>query len=148
MRSKKLVSLVLVGMLVLATLSMAGCSNKESDGSSVEVYTTESMMNSDVINVWKSLYLLNEDTYLFTVYSVDSHDTSQVTADFFMKGNYTREGETVTIDLGYGYVKALNGGTPVEMSVSPEGSAMYYAMVGGQYTSFTLLEDGSFDIAD
>lgn len=106
-------------------------------------YVVEAKFNSDTVNQWKTIYLLDEDTYILTVYALDSKDNTKVTADFFMAGAYTLEGDTLTIQPGYGFVKALNGDTPIQMPVMPDEnggfSAMYYAMIG-QFASFTLTE--------
>ncbi len=146
---RKLLSMMLFGIVILSLIGLTGCSSKGSSGSSeVKVYTNETKLNSDVINVWTSFYLLDEDTYLFTVYAVDSKDNTKVTADLSMKGQYTLDGDQLKIDLGYGYVVAMNGDTPVEMAITADNAAMYYAMIGGQYTSFTLEKDGTFEIVE
>lgn len=144
---KRLVNIALCAVVLVMMMGLTACSdkgNKTSD-SGVKAYTVEAKFNSEEINQWKSIYLLNEDTYVITVYAIDSQDSSKVTADFVMKGNYTLEGETLEIELGYGYTKALNGDTPIEMPVTPDNAAMYYAMIGGQSTTFTL-GDGTFEI--
>lgn len=139
--TKRLVCLVLA---MVAVLGLTACGGSKND-SGVKVYTVEAKFNSDTVNQWKNIYLVDEDTYILTVYALDSKDNTKVTADFYMAGNYTLEGDVLNINLGYGYCKAMNGDTPIEMPVSPENGAMYYAMIGGQGTSFTL-SDGTFEM--
>lgn len=143
---KKVITLVLV--VVMAVLALTGCSsNAKSADNGVKVYTVEGKHNSEEVNQWKKIYLLDDSKYVFTVYALDSQDSSIVTADFYMAGTYTLDGNTLTIDPGYGYVKAMNGDTPIEMAVS-EGGAMYFAMAGAASYTFTLLEDGSFEVVE
>ena len=123
-------ALVLVGLFGLASCG----------GNDVEVYTIEAKFNSEEINQWKNLYLIDEDNYVLTVKALDSKDMTTVTADFYMAGTYTREGDVVTLDPGYGFVKAMNGSTPIQMPVV-EGGAMYAAMMGT--TGYTYTLDGT-----
>lgn len=137
--------LVVLALAVVAMFGLVACGNSESADDGVKVYTVEAKFNSDEVNQWKNIYLLDDDTYVFTVYALDSQDSSKVTADFYMAGNYTLDGDVLTIELGYGYCTAMNGDTPIEMAVTPDNPAMYYAMAGAQATSFTLT-DGTFEI--
>ena len=123
-------ALVLVGLFGLASCG----------GNDVEVYTIEAKFNSEEVNQWKKLYLIDEDNYVLTVKALDSKDLTTVTADFYMAGTYTREGDVVTLDPGYGYVKAMNGSTPIQMPVAG-GGAMYAAMMGT--TGYTYTLDGT-----
>lgn len=142
---KKVITMVLV--VVMAVLALTGCSsNAKAADNGVKVYTVEAKFKSDEVNQWKKIYLVDDHNYLITVYALDSQDSSIVTADFYMAGTYTLDGNTLTIDPGYGYCKAMNGDTPIEMPVS-EGGGMYFAMIGASYT-FTLLEDGSFEVVE
>lgn len=140
--TKKLLVLVFA---VAAMFGLVACGGSDTADNGVKVYTVEAKFNSDEVNQWKNIYLLDDDTYVFTVYALDSQDNTKVTADFYMAGNYTLDGDVLTIELGYGYCKALNGDTPIEMAVTPDNPAMYYAMAGAQATSFTLT-DGTFEI--
>lgn len=142
---KKVITLVLV--VVMAALCLTACSSEKSADNGVKVYTVEAKFNSETVNQWKKIYLLDDHNYVLTVYALDSKDSSIVTADFYMAGNYTLDGNTLTINPGYGYCKAMNGDTPIEMKVE-EGGAMYYAMIGGASYTFTLLEDGSFEVVE
>lgn len=139
---KKIIALILV--VVIAALCLTACGGG-SDESAVKVYSVATKFNSEVDNQWKNIYLVDEDNYIITVYALDSKDSTKVTADFYMAGKYTLDGNTLTIEPGYGYCYALNGDTPIEMTVS-EGGAMYSAMMGTTGYTFTLLEDGSFEV--
>lgn len=109
-------------------------------GNGVEVYTIEAKFNSEEVNQWKTLYLVDEDNYILTVKALDSKDMTTVTADFYMAGTYEREGDTVTLAPGYGYCKAMNGSMPIEMPVAG-GGAMYAAMMGTTGYVYTLSGD-------
>lgn len=144
---KKVITLVLV--VVMAALCLTACSSNSGAAAAdngVKVYTVEAKFNSETVNQWKKIYLVDDHTYIATVYALDSKDSSIVTADFYMAGNYTLDGNTLVIEPGYGYCKAMNGDTPIEMAVS-EGGGMYFAMFGASYT-FNLLEDGSFEVVE
>lgn len=141
---KKVVLLFFV--LLMAALCLAGCGTKGESG--VAVYTVEEKFNSDTVNQWKTLYLLDGDTYTLTVYALDSQDASTVTADFYMSGSYiTNEDGTITLQPGYGYAKVLNGDIPVEMVIEPDAngnlSSMYYSVMG-QFDTFILNKDGTW----
>lgn len=141
---KKVITLVLV--VVMAALCLTACSSEKSADNGVKVYVVEGKHNSETINKWQKIYLVDDHNYIITVYALDSKDSSIVTADFYMAGTYTLDGNTLTINPGYGYCKAMNGDTPIEMAVS-EGGGMYFAMMDNTGYTFTLLEDGSFEAA-
>lgn len=138
---------ILAAMLaVLTLLCLCGCTREQAQ--TVAVYTKEEKFNSETVNHWKRLYLLNEDTYTLTVYALDSRDGETVTADFYMTGKYTKnEDGTVTLQAGYGYAKMMNGDIPVEMQVTPDAngqlSNLYYSMIG-QFDTFILNDDGTW----
>lgn len=143
---KKMIALLLV--VIMATCCLAACDNggTEEVKHNVQVYTVGFNFNSETINQWKSIYLLDEDSYVMTVYALDSKDNTKVTADFYMAGKYTQNGNIITVEPGYGYTKALNGDTPIQMPISPDNggfSGMYYAMFG-QFNSFVLNADGTW----
>lgn len=143
---KKLVALLLV--VVLSVFCLAACGGGgDSEAGGVKVYSVEAKFNSETVNQWKNIYLVDDNTYIITVDAVDSQDATRVTADFVMKGNYTLDGNTLTLEPGYGSAFAMNGDTPVIMQVTPDNGAMYFAMMGTQGYTFTLNEDGTFDVA-
>ena len=124
-----------IAVLALAFVSLCGLTSCDK-GNGVEVYVQEAKYNSEEINMWRNLYLLDEDTYVLTVKALDSKDSSKVTLDFYMIGSYTREENVVTITLGDGTAKALNGDTPITLP-----AAGLYGAAVGVGTVFTL--DGS-----
>lgn len=142
---KRLISLAVLVVTLVAMAGLTACGGSSEEASGVKVYSVEAKFNSEEINQWKNIYLLDDSTYVITVYALDSQDPSKVTADFVMKGKYTLDGDTLNIELGYGYTTALNGDTPIEMAVTPDNAAMYYAMIGGNTTTFTL-SDGTFEL--
>lgn len=140
---KRILSAVLA---VCMALCLLGCT-REKD-TRVKVYTVEEKFNSATVNQWKTLYLLDEDTYTLTVYALDSQDGKTVTADFYMTGKYTtNENGTITLQSGYGYAEMMNGDIPVEMQVAPDAngglSNLYYSMIG-QFDTFILNDDGTW----
>lgn len=133
-------------LIVMAVLGMCGCAQKNE--AAVSVYTVEEKFNSTTVNQWKTLYLLDEDTYTLTVYALDSQDGKTVTADFYMTGTYTKNADgSVTLQAGHGYAKMMNGDIPVEMQVQPDAngqlSSLYYSMIG-QFDTFILNDDGTW----
>lgn len=132
--------------ILLMALFLFGCAQQQEQ--TVSVYTVEEKFNSATVNQWKTLYLLDEDTYTLTVYALDSQDGKTVTADFYMTGKYIQnEDGTVTLQAGYGYAKMMNGDIPVEMQVTPDAngqlSNLYYSMIG-QFDTFILNDDGTW----
>lgn len=141
---KKIVLLLLVFLMVV--LCLVGCGTQKENG--VAVYTVEEKFNSNTVNQWKTLYLLDEDTYTLTVYALDSQDAATVTADFYMSGNYiTNEDGSITLQPGYGFARVLNGDIPVEMAIEPDAngnlSSMYYSVMG-KFDTFILNQDGTW----
>ena len=138
---------ILAAMLaVLTLLCLFGCAREQAQ--TVAVYTKEEKFNSETVNHWKTLYLLNEDTYTLTVYALDSRDGETVTADFYMTGKYTKNQDgSVTLQAGHGYAKMMNGDIPVEMPVTPDAngqlSNLYYSMIG-QFDTLILNDDGTW----
>ena len=133
-------------LAVLVAVSLCAC-GQQADGE-VRTYTVESKFNSDTVNQWKTLYLLDAQRYIITVYALDSQDSSRVTADFYMAGKYvTNEDGTFTIQPGYGHADALNGDTPISMAIAPDVngqmSSMYYSVVG-EFDTFILNRDGTW----
>lgn len=142
---KRSLALLLVAILAVSVLTACGGQQE----TAVKVYTVEEKFNSDTVNQWKSLYLLDEDNYVLTVNALDSADTSRVTADFYMAGKYvTNEDGTVTILPGYGYAKVLNGDEPMEFPVGPDENGtmgnLYLTMIG-QFTTFELNNNGTWE---
>lgn len=133
-------------LVMIAAFSLCGCARQ--DEKTVGVYTVEEKFNSATVNQWKTLYLLDEDTYTLTVYALDSQDGETVTADFYMTGKYIgNDNGSVTLQAGYGYAKMMNGDIPMEMQVMPDAngqlSSLYYSMIG-QFDTFILNEDGTW----
>lgn len=133
-------------LAILVAVSLCACS--EQQNGAVRTYTVESKFNSETVNQWKTLYLLNEDQYVITVYALDSQDSSRVTADFYMTGKYiTNEDGSVTLQPGYGHADVLNGDTPISMTITPDVNgrmhSMYYSVVG-EFDTFILNQDGTW----
>lgn len=140
-------SILLILVIAMMIFGLSACAQKqEADG--VRTYTVEGKFNSDTVNQWKTLYLLDEDHYLITVYALDSQDAERVTADFYMAGKYiTNPDGSVTLQPGYGYADLINGETPVSLEICPDVngqmSSIYYSVIG-QFDTFILNRDGTW----
>lgn len=130
----------------LVAVSLCACAEQASG--EVRTYTVEAKFNSDTVNQWKTLYLLDDEQYVLTVYALDSQDSTRVTADFYMTGKYvTNENGTVTLQPGYGHADVMNGDTPIAMAITPDVngqmSSIYYTVVG-EFDTFILNRDGTW----
>jgi len=137
---------VCVLMVLISVLLFAACSTERP---TAKCYTVEEKFNTNTVNQWKTLCLVDEDNYVLTVDAVDSGDPDRVTADFYMAGKYRDNGDgTVTIMPGYGYAKVMNGEEPMEFVVAPDENGamgnMYLTMVG-QFTTFRLKSNGTWE---
>ena len=133
-------------LTILAVLFLFGCSAQTEN--SVQVYTLEEKVSSTTVNQWKTLYLLDEDNYVLTVYALDPLDPETVTTDLYMAGKYTKnENGTVTLQPGYGYAETRHGDIPVNMPVQPDAngqmSRLYLDMIG-EFDTFILNKDGTW----
>ena len=133
-------------LVIIAVFFLFGCSANTDN--IVQVYTIEEKVNSATVNQWKTLYLLDEDNYTFTVYALDPVDGTTVTTDFFMAGKYTKnEDGTVTIHAGHGYAEMRHGDIPVQMLVQPDANGnmynLYWELVG-EFDTFILNKNGTW----
>ena len=133
-------------LAILTVLFLFGCSAQTENG--VQVYTLEEQVYSATVNQWKTLYLLDEDNYAWTVYALDPLDGKTVTTDLYMTGKYTKnENGTVTLQPGYGYAEMRHGDIPVQMQVQPDAngqmSHLYVDMIG-EFDTFILNDDGTW----
>ena len=128
---------------ILAVLCLFGCSAQQEN--SVQIYTVEECVHSATVNQWKTLYLLDEDTYTLTVYALDG---ATVTTDFYMTGKYTKNPDgTITIQPGHGYMDMLHGDIPVKRQVQPDANgqmSLVYWELMGDCDTFILNKDGTW----
>ena len=101
----------------------------------------------EVSNLKRTLTLIDEDTYTLTVVALDSKDLVTRTMDLYMSGAYTRVENTVTIEPGYGNCKAMNGSTPIQMPITPDGQTMYAMAMETQSYVFEV-GDGTFTMVE
>lgn len=141
---KKYILLMLIAALLLTGLS--ACAQEEDQG--VRTYKVEGKFNSNEVNQWKTLYLLDEDHYMITVYALDSQDAQRVTADFYVSGKYvTNEDGSITLQPGYGYAELLNGETPISVEICPDvngNMSSIYDSVVGRFDTVILNDDGTW----
>lgn len=138
---------VIMIFVIVMMLGLTACGNGSDDAASIRTYTMNGKFNSDVENQFRTIYLVDEDTYILTIEVMHSQDATKHTVDFVMKGTYTDNGNgTITLDPGYGNGYAMNGDAVIPCTnTSAEWDAMVSAIfsVGGA-TSFTLNDDGTF----
>lgn len=137
MKSAKRIVCALVAVMALAMAMFTACGG-DSNASGVKDYLLEAKYNSDEINQWKHIYLVDDENYIITVKALDSKDMKTETVNFIMRGTYTLDGDKLTIEPGYGYCTAMNGSNPIEMAITPDNTAMYNATMGTQGFEFTL----------
>lgn len=141
--AKRLLVLVAVVMMVLS-LTACGTSSDETD---LKVYTMDGTFNSETVNRWRNLYLVDEETYILELEVLDSQDATKHTVEFIMRGYYTDNGDgTITLKPGYGNGYAMNGDQMVPcIATEDEWNGMFEAMFGvNGATTFTLNDDGTF----
>lgn len=140
---KKLLILVTAMMMVFG---LVACGDS-SDESGVTVYTMDGTFNSETVNQWRNLYLVDEDTYILELEVLNSQDASKHTVDFVMKGQYIDNGDgTITLQPGYGNGYAMNGEQKLPcIATDEEWNVMFEAMFGvNGATTFTLNDDGTY----
>lgn len=136
---------LVVAMLVVAMLvCLTACGGKNESG--VKVYTMDGKFNSETVNQWRNLYLVDDDTYILELDVLNSQDSSKHTVEFVMRGSYTLNGSTIILQPGYGNGYAMNGETQLPCTYTPnEPNAMFDAMFGvNGIMTFTLNDDGTY----
>ena len=137
--------LVLVAAIIMV-FSLAACGTS-SEEAGVKVYTMDGTFNSETVNRWRNLYLVDEETYILELEVLDSHDATKHTVEFVMRGYYTDNGDgTITLKPGYGNGYAMNGDQQLPcIATDAEWNAMFEAMFGvNGATTFTLNDDGTY----
>lgn len=88
---------------------------------------------------------LNEDgTFEYTFHSTDSKDPDKTVMDLTATGTYTKDGNTVKIELGEIKGQAMNANTPIDMS-NETGYKLTYAQGS---TTFELDGDTFIPVAE
>ena len=140
---KKVVVLTIAAMMALG-VAACGSSNNEAD---VRVYTMDGKFNSETVNQWRNLYLVDEDTYILEIEVLNSQDTTKHTVEFVMRGSYVDNGDdTITLQPGFGNGYAMDGETMVPCTVTDdEWNGMFETMFGvNGATTFALSDDGTY----
>lgn len=140
--SKRLFVVTVMMMCILAACGVSG-----SDETEVKKYTMDGKFNSETVNWWRNLYLVDEDTYILEIEVLNSKDATKHTVDFIMKGVYTDNGDnTITLQPGYGNGYAMNGDKQIPCTVAEdEWNGMFETMFGvNGATTFTLNDDGTY----
>lgn len=142
--SKRLFVFVVAVMMVLG---LVACGGGSSDTTGVKIYTMDGTFNSETINRWRNLYLVDEETYILELEVLNSQDATKHTVEFVMRGYYTDNGDgTITLQPGYGNGYAMNGDQKLPcIATEDEWNDMFESMFGvNGATTFTLNEDGTF----
>ncbi len=136
--------LVLVAAMAMV-FSLTACGGN-TDEAGVKKYTMDGKFNSETVNQWRNLYLVDEDTYILELDVLNSQDATKHTVEFVMRGSYTLNGTTITLEPGYGNGYAMNGDQMIPCTATEaEWNQMFVAMFGvNGATSFTLNEDGTY----
>ena len=140
---KRFLALAMALMMVFSFAACGGSSNE----SGVKVYTMDGKFNSETVNQWRNLYLVDEDTYILELDVLNSQDATKHTVEFVMRGEYVTNADgTITLQPGWGNGYAMNGETMLPCNATPdEWNQMFVAMFGvNGLTTFTLNEDGTY----
>lgn len=139
---KKSIVLVLAVMMLFGLMA---CGNESSEVQ-VKKYTMDGKFNSEEVNWWRNLYLVDEDTYILEIEVLDSQDSSRNTVEFVMRGSYTLDGDKLTLSMGDGNGYVMNGKDKLACTTGNEGwERVFNAMFGvNGATTFTLKEDGTY----
>ena len=135
-----------LAMALMMVFSFAACGGSK-DESGVKVYTMDGKFNSETVNQWRNLYLVDDTTYILELNVLNSQDATKHTVEFVMRGEYvTNEDGTITLQPGWGNGYAMNGEAMLPCNATPEGwNQMFVAMFGvNGLTTFTLNEDGTY----
>lgn len=138
--------LVVLAMAAMMLFSLAACGGGSGE-SGVKLYTMDGKFNSETVNQWRNLYLVDDDTYILELAVLNSQDTTKHTVEFVMRGEYvTNEDGTITLQPGWGNGYAMNGEQQLPCTATPdEWNGMFVAMFGvNGITTFTLNDDGTY----
>lgn len=142
-------AVVIVAMMMVFGLVACG-GNTGTNDQEMKVYTMDGKFNSETVNQWRNLYLVDEDTYILELEVLNSKDATMHTVEFVMRGSYIDNGDdTITLQPGFGNGYAMDGEIKVPCTVSDdEWNGMFETMFGvNGATTFVLNEDGTYQPA-
>ena len=137
-------SLVLI-MAAMMLFGLMACGNETAEPQ-IKKYTMDGKFNSEEVNWWRNLYLVDEDTYILEIEVLDSQDVTKHTVEFVMRGDYTLDGDKITLTMGDGNGYVMNGKDKIACTTGNEGWERVFEAILGVKDSgaFTLKEDGTF----
>lgn len=137
-------SLVLI-MAAMMLFGLMACGNETTEPQ-VKKYTMDGKFNSEEVNWWRNLYLVDEDTYILEIEVLDSQDVTKHTVEFVMRGDYTLDGDKITLTMGDGNGYVMNGKDKIACTTGNEGwERVFEAILGVKDAgAFTLKEDSTF----
>ena len=137
MKTIKKIAVIL--MLITLSFCFIGCGNN-SDENTVKVYHMEGSFNSETTNMWRDLYIVDEDTYILTIQVLKSDGSGEPTVDYLEKGIYkTNADGTITLKDGVGGGYAMNEDKKIAWT---EGMDILMSVNGVR--TFSLNEDGTW----
>ncbi len=141
-------TLVLFAVIIIGTNLIACGGSSQNTG--VKVYTMNGTFNSEENNIWRNLYLVDDDTYILEIEVLNSQDFTKHTVEFVMRGEYTLDGTTIALEPGYGSGYVMNGETKIPCTTNTEEwTTIFEAMFGvNGATKFTLNDDGTYKPAE
>lgn len=143
--------LVLIGVMTIV-LGLAACgSGSEEDTETTEVtatgpkevqlYTMNGQFNTDVDNLFRNLYIEDEENYTLIIEAYDSKDATRITTYYCERGTYTtNEDGSITLKDGDSIGYILNG----EIKMDWSGEGMDRLMECDNARTFTLNADGTW----
>lgn len=144
--------LVLIGVMAMM-FSFTACSSSSDEGTEsseatevsgpkeVKVYTMDGKFNSETENVFRNLYIEDEENYTLIIQAVHSEDSGKFTIYYCAKGIYTTNDDgTITLKDGDGIGYILNG----EVKMDWSDQDMDYLMDCDDIRDFTLNADGTW----
>lgn len=137
-------SLVLI-LAVMMLFGLMACGNETTE-TQIKKYTMDGKFNSEEVNWWRNLYLVDEDTYILEIEVFDSQDETKHTVEFVMRGEYTLDGDKITLSIGDGNGYVMNGKDKIACTTGNEGWERVFETILGVkgVQSFTLKDDGTF----
>ena len=146
--------LVLIGVMTMV-FGLTACGSGSNEGTEedsqvvetetgpqeVQLYTMTGQFNTDVDNLFRNLYIEDEEHYTLIIEAYDSQDTTRITTYYCERGTYTKnEDGSITLKDGDSIGYILNG----EIKMDWSGEGMDRLMECDNIRTFTLNADGTW----
>lgn len=139
MKFAKKISLV---VLAVVLLSLVACGGKEAENT-VTYYKMDGMFNSEETNLWRNLYLVDEDTYILEIEALNSDGSGKITVEYVERGTYlmSEDGTQITLRDGYGSGYVMDEDSKIDWT----GKGMDTLLRVNGVRTFLLNEDGTWE---